>query len=143
VLPALLWSTETFSGVIFVIVNTFFGLGSIPHREIIDLSNFSKGTLNHALLRVQHHFKFTQVVEGVCQVRDESFIFLSLSDHVINVCFNVGPKLTMETFLYAPLVRCPSTFESEQHYCIIKSLKWSDEGYLNLIFDLEGNLIIP
>jgi hypothetical protein len=134
VLPALLWSTGTFSGAIFVIVNTFFGLGSIPHREIIDLSNFSKGTLNHALLRV---------VEGVCQVRDESFIFLSLSDHVINVCFNVGPKLTMETFLYAPLVCCPSTFESEQHYCIIKSLKWSDEGYLNLIFDLEGNLIIP
>jgi hypothetical protein len=59
VLPALLWSAGTFSGAIFVIVNTFFGLGSIPHREIIDLSNFSKGTLNHALLRVQHHFKFT------------------------------------------------------------------------------------
>jgi hypothetical protein len=49
----------------------------------------------HTLLRVQLHFNFSQVVEGLCQVTDESFIFLSLNDHVINVCFGVAPELSM------------------------------------------------
>jgi hypothetical protein len=42
---------------------------------------------------VQHHFEFSQVVEGLCQVRDESLTFLSLYDRIVNICFSVAPKL--------------------------------------------------
>jgi hypothetical protein len=41
----------------------------------------------------QLHFEFSQIVEGLCQVRDESLVFLSLYDHVINALFSVAPKL--------------------------------------------------
>jgi hypothetical protein len=41
------------------------------------------------------HLEFPQVLEGLCQVRDMSSIFLSLDDHVINLCFSIVPELTM------------------------------------------------
>jgi hypothetical protein len=49
----------------------------------------------------------------------------------------------MKTLLYTILVHCPYTFESERHCCITKCAKWGDEGCLDLIFDLEGDLMIP
>jgi acid stress-induced BolA-like protein IbaG/YrbA len=87
-------SWRLLGGFILVIADTFSGLGSIPRQETIYLSNFPEGTLNV-------HFSgfsfilifFSQVVEGLCQVRDESLIFSSLYEHVFNICFNVAPKL--------------------------------------------------
>jgi hypothetical protein len=45
------------------------------------------------ILRVQLHFEFSQVVEGLYQIRDKSLIFLSLYDHIVNICLSVAPKL--------------------------------------------------
>jgi hypothetical protein len=42
---------------------------------------------------VQLYFKFSHVVEGLCQVRDEPSILPSLDDHIINICFSVAPEL--------------------------------------------------
>jgi hypothetical protein len=54
---------------------------------------FSLGHTKCALLRVQLHLEFSQVVEGLCQVRDEYLFFLSLYDHVVNIRFCVMPNL--------------------------------------------------
>jgi hypothetical protein len=78
---------------ILVIANTFSGLGSIPQREAIYPSNFPEGTLNVHFSRVQLHFDFSQVVKCLYQVRDESLVFLSLYDHIVNIRFSVAPKL--------------------------------------------------
>jgi hypothetical protein len=49
----------------------------------------------------------------------------------------------METLLYTSLLHCPYAFESEWHCCITECVEQSDERCLDLIFDFEGNLIIP
>jgi hypothetical protein len=41
------------------------------------------------------------------------------------------------------LISCTHTFESEGHGCVIKCTKRSDERCLDLVFHLEGDLMIP
>jgi hypothetical protein len=60
----------------------------MPRREIIYLRY-----TECALLRVQLHLEFSQVVKGLYQVRDESLFFPSLYYHVINIRFCVMPNL--------------------------------------------------
>jgi hypothetical protein len=106
-------------GAILVMADTFSGLGSIPHRETIYPSNFPEGTPNVHFSGVQLHLEFLQVIEGLCQVRDESF-FPSLDDHIINIHFSIVPELAVETLLYTPLVHCTCSFEAERHCRVIK-----------------------
>jgi hypothetical protein len=82
---------------ILVIADTFSGLGLIPRRETIYLSNFPEGTSNVHFLGFNFILNFSQVVEGLYHVRDESLIFLSLYDHIVNIRFSVAPKLRMQT----------------------------------------------
>jgi hypothetical protein len=76
-----------------VIADTFSGLGSIPRWETMYPSNFPEGTPNVHLSGFGFILNFSQVVEGLCQVRDESRVFSSLYDHIVNIRFNVVPKL--------------------------------------------------
>jgi hypothetical protein len=79
---------------ILVIADTVSRLGSIPRWETIHPSSFLEGTTTKCVLfRVQLHFEFPQVVEGLCQVRDESLVFLSLKERIIYARFSVAPKL--------------------------------------------------
>jgi hypothetical protein len=93
--PINFWTSwRPLSGFILVIVNTFSGLGSIPCRETIYLSSFPQGTSNVHFLEFSFILNFLRLSK-VCQVKDESLIYLSLDDHVINVCFSVAPELSV------------------------------------------------
>jgi hypothetical protein len=128
---------------ILVIADNFSGLGSIPWQETIYPSSFPESTPNVHFLGFNFILNFSHVVEGLFQVRDKSLIFLSLYDHVDNVHFSIVPNLWMQTLLYTPLVSCTCAFKSEGHSCITKCTKSSNEGCLNLVFYVEGNLMIP
>jgi hypothetical protein len=69
-----------------------FDMHSYLHKNFI-LAKSGCYNTEFTLLRVQLHFEFSQVIEGLCQVRDEFLIFPSFYDHVVNVCFGVAPKL--------------------------------------------------
>jgi hypothetical protein len=88
--PINFWMSWRLSvGSIFVIANTFSGLGSILRQETTYPNNLPEGTSNV-------HFSF-QIFLG-CQrylPSQRSFIFLSLDDHIINVCLCIKPELTM------------------------------------------------
>jgi hypothetical protein len=74
--------------------------GSHEPHQLLDimkaLGRLHLGDSRH-LLRVHLYFEFAQVIKGLCQVRDESFFFLSLYDHVVNIHFCVAPNLCVHT----------------------------------------------
>jgi hypothetical protein len=57
----------------------------MPSHEINLLKAAIPRDAEYSHHKVQLHFKLPQVVKGLCQVKDESFIFPSLDDQVINV----------------------------------------------------------
>jgi hypothetical protein len=113
--PVNFYTSRMLSGeVIFMIADTLSGLGPIPCRETIYPSSFPEGTPNIYFSRFNLMLNFLRL----SKVKDESFIFLSLYDHVVNICTSIAPELSVEALLYTLLVRCPCTFKSEGHYCI-------------------------
>jgi hypothetical protein len=116
-----------------MIADIFSGLGSIPHWETIYLNSFPKGTL---------HAKFLRAIEGICQVKDESFRLPSLNDNIVNICFCDAPELKVETLLYTLVVGCTCAFEFEGHCHITKCAEQSTKRCLDSIFDLERNLMV-
>jgi hypothetical protein len=57
----------------------FSEIRSIPWWDTIYLSNFPKGTPNVHFSGFSFILNFSQVVEGLCQVRDGSLIFMAMS----------------------------------------------------------------
>jgi hypothetical protein len=50
--------------------------------------------------------------------------------------------MNADTIVY-PTAKLHPRFLVQGHNCITKCTKWSDEGCLDLVFFLEGNLMIP
>jgi hypothetical protein len=80
-------------GFILVIADTFSGLETIPRRETIYPSNFHEDILNVHFSGFTFILKCSHIIKSLCQVKDESIVFLSLYDHVVNIRFNIAPKL--------------------------------------------------
>jgi hypothetical protein len=84
--PVIFWtSLRIWGGFILVIDDTFSGLGPISRRETIYPSNFPESTPNVHLSGFSFSLNFFPVVKGLYQVRDESFIFTTMSSTYASV----------------------------------------------------------
>ena len=67
---------------------------------------------------------------------------LGHDDHIINVSFNVAADLLIEAHLDSPLISCPGVLESKGHGGVAVRIERRDERCLDLVFFLEGDLVI-
>ena len=85
---------------------------------------------------------FVRVGEGFFKVGDKVVGGFSLDDHVVDVGFDVAADLLVEAHLDSPLIGCPCVLESEGHSGVAVCTKRRDERRLELVFFLEGDLMI-
>ena len=83
-----------------------------------------------------------QVGERFFEVSDKIFGDLGLDDHIVNVSFDVAADLLIEAHLDGPLIGRPGVLESEGHGGVAVCTEGRDERRLDLVFFLEGNLVI-
>jgi hypothetical protein len=83
-----------------------------------------------------------QAIEGFLKVGDELVVVFSLDNHIIHVGFNIAMQLVGETQLNGLLVHSPRVLQPEGYSYIGVCSKWGDECGLDLIFFLDGNLMV-
>ena len=83
-----------------------------------------------------------QVGKCFFEVSDKIIGGLGLDDHIINVSFDVAADLLIEAHLSGPLIGRPSVLESEEHGGVAVCTEGRDERCLDLVFFLEGNLVV-
>ena len=67
---------------------------------------------------------------------------LGLDDHIVDVSFDIAADLLIEAHLDGPLIGRPSVLESEGHGGVAVRTEGRDERRLDLVFILEGDLVI-
>ena len=75
-------------------------------------------------------------------VEDKIVGDLCLDDHIIDVGFDVTVNLLVEAHMDSPLIGRPSVLESKGHSGVAVCTERRDERRLDLVFFLEGDLVI-
>jgi hypothetical protein len=86
--------------------------------------------------------ELVQAVEGFLEVGDELIAVSSLDDHVIHVSFNIAVQLISEAELDGSLICGSCVLQPEGHSFVGVCSKRGDERCLDLVFFLEGNLMV-
>ena len=83
-----------------------------------------------------------RVGEGFFKVGDKIVGGFGLDNHVVDVGFDIAADLLVEAHMDSPLIGRPSVLESEGHSGVAVSTERHDERRLDLVFFLEGDLVI-
>ena len=83
-----------------------------------------------------------QVGKRFLEVGDKIVGGLGPDDHIVDVSFDVEAYLLIEALLDGPLVGRPGVLEFKGHGGVAVHTEGHDERRLDLVFFLEGDLVI-
>ena len=96
----------------------------------------------NALSGIQLPLVYFPGFENFGEVSDEGVSSLRLNHHVIDVSLDVAADLLIEVHLDGPFIGHPGVLESEGHGSVAICTEGHDERCLDLVFFLEGDLVI-
>jgi hypothetical protein len=104
---------------------------------------YTRRDTEYTLLRVQLPLEGIEGLKGLVEVSEQAGCHLCLYHHIVDVCLDeLISDLVLEAHLDGSLVGHPGILKPERHSRVAVGVEGRDEGRFDLVFLLQGDLVI-